>query len=160
MLTTNDSKNQWSWITMKGYRNIDRTYSDVAQSLSKYPTFSLRTDVYSRIARCLPRNCTRWSKTDLGAAYENGRSSLLLNVSGTLPVSFRGATYMFPISIWVPHAYPREGPLLFVTPTNGMAIRPGQYVSGEGRIYHPYLASWREDVSTLSLNIGLFSDTV
>lgn len=28
-----------------------------------------------------------------------------------------------------------------------MAVRPGQYVSGEGRVYHPYLAGWREDVS-------------
>ena len=64
---------------------------------------------------------------------------------------------MFPIQIWVPHAYPREGPLIFVTPTNGIAIRPGQHVSGEGRIFHPYLASWREDVSTLSFNIGSFS---
>lgn len=28
-----------------------------------------------------------------------------------------------------------------------MSVRPGQHVSGEGRIYHPYLATWREDVS-------------
>lgn len=28
-----------------------------------------------------------------------------------------------------------------------MVIRVGQYVSGEGRIYHPFLANWREDVS-------------
>ena len=54
---------------------------------------------------------------------------------------------MFPVTIWVPHAYPRESPILYVTPTKDMAVRPGQYVSGEGRVYHPYLASWREDVS-------------
>ena len=35
----------------------------------------------------------------------------------------------------------------FVTPTKDMVVRPGQYVSGEGRIYHPYLAGWRGDVS-------------
>lgn len=35
----------------------------------------------------------------------------------------------------------------YVTPAKDMAVRPGQYVSGEGRLYHPYLAEWREDVS-------------
>ena len=54
---------------------------------------------------------------------------------------------MFPLSIWVPHGYPREVPLAFVTPTKEMAVRPGQHVSGEGRIYHPYLAGWRPEVS-------------
>ncbi len=40
------------------------------------------------------------------------------------------------------------GPIGFVTPTKNMAVRPGQYLSGEGRIYHPYLAGWRDDVSS------------
>lgn len=54
---------------------------------------------------------------------------------------------MFPLSIWVPHGYPRAVPIIFVVPTKRMSVRPGQHVSGEGRIYHPYLAAWREDVS-------------
>lgn len=37
--------------------------------------------------------------------------------------------------------------MVLVTPTKSMAIRPGQYISGEGRVYHPYLAGWKEDVS-------------
>lgn len=111
------------------YRNIPRTYSDVAQTLSYNPNFALRTDVYT---------------------YENGQSSLLLNLRGTLPVSFRGTTYAFPISVWVPQEYPNVGPIGFVTPTKDMAVRPGQYVSGEGRIYHPYLAGWRDDRSNLN----------
>ena len=37
--------------------------------------------------------------------------------------------------------------MAFATPTSTMVLRAGQYVSGEGRIYHPYLAGWREDVS-------------
>lgn len=82
-----------------------------------------------------------------GVAYEHGQSALLLNLVGTLPVNFRGTTYMFPLSIWIPHEYPRAVPIHFVTPTRNMAVRSGQYVSGEGRIYHPYLAGWREDVS-------------
>ena len=57
---------------------------------------------------------------------------------------------MFPISLWVPHEYPRIVPIAFVTPTKTMAVRTGQYVSAEGRIYHPYLAAWRQDVSSLN----------
>ena len=85
---------------------------------------------------------------DTLSVHENGSSALLLNVRGTLPVAFRGTTYAFPISIWVPHDYPEVGPIGFVTPTEGMAVRAGQYVSGEGRIYHPYLANWTAEVST------------
>ncbi|KAI4133205.1 MAG: hypothetical protein LQ347_002255 [Umbilicaria vellea] len=42
-----------------------------------------------------------------------------------------------------------------------MAVRPGQYVSGEGRVYHPCLASWRDDrssiVDTLSVLQEIFA---
>ncbi|KAL8786874.1 MAG: hypothetical protein Q9213_002505 [Squamulea squamosa] len=56
---------------------------------------------------------------------------------------------MFPISIWVPQEYPRIAPITFVTPTKNMAVRAGQYVSVEGRVYHPYLAAWKEDRSSI-----------
>lgn len=77
-------------------------------------------------------------------AYENGTSVLLLLLRGTLPVTFRGATYGFPVAIWVPHAYPREPPLVYITPSQDMVVRPGQHVSGDGRVYHPYLAQWAQ----------------
>lgn len=59
---------------------------------------------------------------------------------------------MFPVAFWVPHEYPRAAPIAFVTPTKSMAVRAGQYVSAEGRVYHPYLAGWREDVSRCPLS--------
>jgi hypothetical protein len=67
-------------------------------------------------------------------------------------VTFRGAVYHFPVSIWLPYAYPREAPLVYVTPTYGMKVRPGQHVDVEGRVYHPYLARWNNfwDVSLRS----------
>ena len=34
--------------------------------------------------------------------------------------------------------------MCYVTPTEDMIIRPGQHVAGDGRIYHPYLAHWKE----------------
>lgn len=40
--------------------------------------------------------------------------------------------------------------MVYVTPTEGMIVRPGQHVGGEGKVYHHFLAHWREawDVST------------
>jgi ESCRT-I complex subunit TSG101 len=65
-------------------------------------------------------------------------------------VTFRGATYGFPVAVWVPYAYPREPPIVYIKPDKDMLVRPGQYVSGDGRVYHPYLAQWAKywDVST------------
>ncbi|KAK8848908.1 UEV domain-containing protein [Apiospora arundinis] len=105
------------------YHNVNRTYNDVAQALSVYPSLSPRTDVHT---------------------FDNGVSALLVHLTGTIPVVFRGTTYRFPISIWVPHAYPREAPLAYVTPTESMMVRPGQHVDPQGRIYHPYLVGWLE----------------
>ncbi|OJJ44421.1 hypothetical protein ASPZODRAFT_71772 [Penicilliopsis zonata CBS 506.65] len=105
------------------YLDPNRTYYDVARALTQYPTLSPRTDVYT---------------------YENGYSALLLHIVGTLPVSFRGTVYNFPIALWVPNSYPREPPIVYVTPTQDMAVRIGQHVTLEGRVYHHYLAHWAE----------------
>ncbi|RDL39128.1 UBC-like protein [Venustampulla echinocandica] len=105
------------------YTDVNRTYNDVAQTLSHYSSLSSRTDVYT---------------------YEDGTSALLLVLSGTLPVNFRGTTYRFPIALWVPHGYPHEAPMVYVTPTEGMMVRPGQHVDPQGKVYHPYLVGWAE----------------
>lgn len=55
---------------------------------------------------------------------------------------FRGTTYHFPLKIWLPHAYPLEAPNIYVTPRQDMAVRPGQHVGVDGRVYHPYLRDW------------------
>ncbi|OTA90404.1 hypothetical protein M434DRAFT_398031 [Hypoxylon sp. CO27-5] len=121
------------------YQDVNRTYNDVAQALSQYPSLSPRTDVHT---------------------FDNGVSALLLHLSGTIPVIFRGTTYRFPISIWIPHAYPREAPLGYVTPTENMMVRPGQHVDPQGRIYHPYLVGWAEfwDKSSLLDFLAILRD--
>ncbi|GLI80705.1 suppressor protein stp22 of temperature-sensitive alpha-factor receptor and arginine permease [Penicillium ochrochloron] len=113
------------------YHDPNRTYHDVANALAQYPSLSPRTDVYT---------------------YENGFSALLLHLVGTLPVAFRGTTYRFPVALWIPNTYPREPPIIYVTPTQDMAVRVGQHVTLEGRVYHHYLAHWAEawDRSTIS----------
>ncbi|KAF8251151.1 UEV-domain-containing protein [Wilcoxina mikolae CBS 423.85] len=103
------------------YQDPQRTYSDVATTLGALPTLSPRTSVYT---------------------HENGKSELLVHLFGTLPVIFRGAPYNIPISIYVPHQYPRQPPIAFVTPAKDMMIRPGNHVDLAGKCYHPYLANW------------------
>ncbi|RKU46714.1 hypothetical protein DL546_009083 [Coniochaeta pulveracea] len=121
------------------YHDVSRTYNDVAQALSQYPSLSPKTDVYT---------------------FPNGTSALLLNLSGTIPVLFRGTTYRFPISLWVPHAYPREAPLVYVTPNDTMVVRPGQHVDPQGQVYHPYLVGWATfwDKSTILDFLAILRD--
>ncbi|KAK4150718.1 protein ELC [Chaetomidium leptoderma] len=121
------------------YHDVNRTYNDVAQALSQYPSLSPKTDVHT---------------------FPNGASALLLHLTGTIPVLFRGATYRFPISLWVPHAYPREPPLVYVTPTETMVVRPGQHVDPQGQVYHPYLVGWSTfwDKSTVLDFLAILQD--
>ncbi|PHH77169.1 hypothetical protein CDD82_3645 [Ophiocordyceps australis] len=121
------------------YMDVNRTYNDVARALNRFSSLSPRTDVHT---------------------FPNGSSALLLHLSGTLPVVFRGSTYRFPLSVWVPHAYPREPPLIYVTPTEAMMVRPGQHVDPQGQVYHPYLARWSDfwDKSTLEDFLAVLSD--
>ncbi|KHN95176.1 Ubiquitin-conjugating enzyme/RWD-like protein [Metarhizium album ARSEF 1941] len=121
------------------YHDVNRTYNDVAQALTQYPTLSPRTDVHT---------------------FSNGSSALLLHITGTIPVDFRGNTYRFPISIWVPHAYPREPPVVYVTPTETMMVRPGQHVDPQGQVYHPYLVGWAQfwDKSNIRDFMSVLSD--
>ena len=76
------------------------------------------------------------------AAYENGATELLLHLSGTLQAIFRGSNFSVPVSIWVPHQYPKLPPMVFVTPQKDIVVRPGNHVDPSGRCYHPYLANW------------------
>ncbi|EXJ77128.1 hypothetical protein A1O3_10286 [Capronia epimyces CBS 606.96] len=114
----------WLYNVLKReYHDPNRTYSDLAHVLARNPGLAPRTDVYT---------------------FENGTAALLVHFQGTVPVDFRGSPYRIPISLWIPHAYPYEPPICYVTPTEEMVIRPGQHVGGDGKIYHPYLAHWRE----------------
>ncbi|KAL4962891.1 putative endosomal sorting complex protein TSG101 [Aspergillus stella-maris] len=103
------------------YQDPNRTYYDVANVLAKFPGLAPETAVYT---------------------YETGFSALLLQLSGTLPVNYRGTVYKFPIALWIPNTYPREPPIVYVRPTQDMAVRVGQHVTLEGRVYHHYLAHW------------------
>jgi ESCRT-I complex subunit TSG101 len=140
-------------VSCQEYRDPNRAYSDLAQTLERFPTISPRTDVYSTLhTPCSPEE---YVYILIEEAFENGSSALLLHLVGTLPVSFRNMTYRFPVELWIPHTYPYEAPIAYVTPTSDMLVRPDRHVSGEGRVYHPYLAHWAEawDVGVIEENM-------
>jgi hypothetical protein len=59
--------------------------------------------------------------------------------------------YNIPVVIWLPERYPVQAPLVYVTPTPNMIIRPGHpYVDASGLVRTPYLANWLHPSSDLS----------
>ncbi|KAK3114475.1 suppressor protein stp22 of temperature-sensitive alpha-factor receptor and arginine permease [Teratosphaeriaceae sp. CCFEE 6253] len=125
----------WLYSVLQEYHDAPRTYSDAARTLAALPSLSPRTEVYT---------------------YEDGSSALLLTLSGTLPVDFRGTTYRFPLKLWMPQSYPQDAPIAYVMPGRDMLVRPGQHVGVDGRIYHPYLRDWQRTWDRAS--IGQFLD--
>lgn len=96
--------------------------------------YALENRVFTQVDAVLQQQRGLRVATDVYTS-DDGRSSLLIRLSGTLPVSFRSAQYNIPIVVWVPHAYPREPPLVYVEPTRGMAVRPGHpLVELDGRV--------------------------
>jgi ESCRT-I complex subunit TSG101 len=125
------------------YVDSHSTYRDVATTLYQFSTISPRTEVYSKSPLLLQSYTSTSRLTGYNLiAHEDGRPQLLLHLSGTIPVVFRGATYNIPLTIWLPHEYPKKPPMAFVTTVKDMLIRPGNHVDPSGRCYHPYLANW------------------
>lgn len=105
----------------------------------------LRSDVGSLLRAChtlQPRS---------GSFSSSGRSVDLFYLYGVLPITYKGAEYNVPVTVYFDQPYPKQPPRCFVTPTPGMALRAGhQHVDEGGMIHLPYLSSWRERSSTLT----------
>ena len=53
-----------------------------------------------------------------------------------------GVTYNIPVCVWLQENHPYVPPLVFVRPTNTMAIKASQHVDTNGKVYHPFLHEW------------------
>ncbi|KAI5824173.1 UEV-domain-containing protein [Schizophyllum commune Tattone D] len=105
----------------------------VADALGRYATLHIKSDVYT---------------------YDDGRSHLLLCVHGLLPVTFRGATYNIPLSVWIPLDYGSAPPLVYVVPTTGMLVRKSRDVDPSGLVEGDYARNWKRKSEGCSL-VGL-----
>jgi len=75
--------------------------------------------------------------------HNDGRSSTLLQLHGTVPIYFKGAQYNIPVTMWVGEKYPLVPPTCYVTPTKDMRIKQRhRHVDNHGMVYLPYLNQW------------------
>ena len=62
--------------------------------------------------------------------------------SPSLP-PYQGVKYNIPVALWVGEGYPAAAPMVYVTPTPSMLIKPGHaLVDPSGVVATPYLAAW------------------
>lgn len=121
---------RWLRQVLIPYADPDRVYADVDRTLLAVSSLAPKTEVYT---------------------YDDGRTQLLLVLTGTIPINFRSATYNIPMALWVPRPYPREPPLAYVTPTNDMLVRKGKHVDLSGRVGGAYLEQWQRKWEACSL---------
>ncbi|XP_068929157.1 tumor susceptibility gene 101 protein isoform X2 [Petaurus breviceps papuanus] len=81
--------------------------------------------------------------------FNDGNSRELMNLTGTIPVPYRGNIYNIPICLWLLDTYPYNPPICFVKPTSSMTIKTGKHVDANGKIYLPYLHEWKHPQSDL-----------
>lgn len=82
--------------------------------------------------------------------FSNGMKKDLINLSGTIPVPFKGKVYNIPICIWLMDTHPNNAPLCYVLPTPDMCIKVSLHTDYSGKIYLPYLHNWTPNVSNVS----------
>ena len=76
------------------------------------------------------------------AADNQGVSRELMKVGGLLPITFRGATYNIPVSVWVPAEYPTRPATPYVTPTQGATPNCPLFVSPVSLSYAMQIWTW------------------
>ncbi|EFJ09912.1 hypothetical protein SELMODRAFT_129226 [Selaginella moellendorffii] len=97
-----------------------------------------------------------------GFTHNDGRQANLLQADGTIPMYYQDVKYNIPVTIWLTEPYPRKPPLVYVSPTRDMIIKPRhRLVDASGMVSVPYLQQWVfprsnlvELVQNLSLHFG------
>ena len=74
----------------------------------------------------------------------DGSSSLVLMLQGTLPITYRGKSYNIPVDVYLPPQYPARPPIIYVRPVSSMTIKANhKNVGQDGMVYMPYLHGWK-----------------
>ncbi len=81
--------------------------------------------------------------------FPDGNQKDLVCLNGTIPVSYRGAVYNIPVSLWITDSHPYAAPICYVKPTQDMTIKVSKHVESSGRIFLPYLSDWKANTSDL-----------
>ncbi|OCF41805.1 ESCRT-I complex subunit TSG101 [Kwoniella heveanensis CBS 569] len=116
-----DLTREWLGNVLRPYPSRDKISAEVMKILAERKTLSVKTDAFT---------------------FNSGQTALLLLLHGTLPITYRGATYHIPMHVWVPHEYPRSPPMAFVVPTKEMGVRKGREVDPSGRVREEVVEEW------------------
>ncbi|GMH77205.1 hypothetical protein TrST_g6539 [Triparma strigata] len=89
-------------------------------------------------------------------SVQQGTATLLLTLSGTIAMFFKGSQYNIPVDVYLPLTYPSTPPLVYVRPTKSMALKEGhRHVDREGLCYMPYLHKWGSRSTLIEMCQGL-----
>lgn len=114
----------------------------------------LKNDVAALLKTC------QTLQPQIGTFSGPGRQVTLFYLYGVLPITYNGATYNIPVTIYFDPPYPAQPPRCFVTPSQGMALKPAHpHVDSGGMIYIPYLNGWNATSSTLTELAGYLTST-
>ena len=102
-------------------------------------------------------NCSTL-KPSVGIFQASTGNITLFYLSGVVPISYKGANYNIPVTIYIDPPYPQRPPRVFVTPTSEMAIKqPHGAVDMNGRVSIAQLVQWNMRSSSLVEIIGILS---
>lgn len=110
------------------YKHPDHTRKDVVNTMKHIKSLAPRLERYT---------------------FPTGVSKELVCLDGTIPVSFRDATYNIPVGVFLSDNHPLEAPICYVRPTRDMTIKTSRHVDGSGRVYLPYLSEWNRHTSDI-----------
>jgi len=119
---------------------------------------SFRSRVQNELMDVLKMN--RGLSASLQSYIDNmGNESLLITLTGTIPMQFQGNTYHTPVNIFLPSEYPRKAPIVFVRPNSSMMIkRDHPNVTPNGECTHSYLTRWDSTFNSLIGTVTVLSD--
>lgn len=110
------------------YRYQDQAKRDIVNAITHYRNLTPIVEMY---------------------VFPDGNQKELLCLNGTIPVSYRGAVYNIPVSLWITDSHPYSAPICYVKPTQDMTIKVSKHVDTSGRIFLPYLSEWKANTSDL-----------
>ncbi|KAH9818488.1 UEV domain-containing protein [Melampsora americana] len=121
----------WLRQILTPYAHRDQVFIQVESALQAHSSLSPKTESYT---------------------FDDGRAALLLCISGTIPVTYRAARYNIPIAIWIPHDFPLQPPIVYVTPTSEMVVRKSAHIEPSGQCHATYLKTWTSKPEACSLS--------
>jgi len=117
------------------YTHMDVAINDINQAIYHYKDLRVKCDNFF---------------------YNDGTTREMINLCGTIPVSYKNSVYNIPVILWIQEQHPYTAPICFVQPTKTMQVRQGKHVDGNGKLFLDYLHNWNSrshNLSTLIQNM-------